>query len=700
MKLLKYAFYAIAGLLTVAVVAGIVFALTFDPNRYKDDIERLVKERTGRTLALRGDLEVAFWPSLGAKVAGVTLSERASEAEFASLDNAHASVALLPLLRGEVIVDGVRVSGLKAQVIRRKDGTYNFSDLVPQAEEGKGKPAAGASKPADAGEAVQFDIAGVEIEGAAVSYRDLASGQELALSEIHLDTGRIAERAEGKLELALQATGRKPDLAASLSVDGRYRYDLAAKALALSEFFLDLKGRYEKDDIEARIDAPRIDIAADRAQGEALTAQFMLKGEQRSAEAVLRLAGIEGSAKALAVPQFTADLALASPDLPQKTLKVPLSGSLRADLEKQTASAEVQGKIDESNIKATLGLASFTPARYRFDVAIDQLNLDRYLPPEKPAAQPKGGDKGGGKGAGPADTKTPVDLSALEGLDASGRVQLGALQARGLKLSEVKAEMRAANGRMEVAPHSARLYEGALAGALTLQAAGNRVTVKEKLSGVSIGPLLRDAADVDRLEGRGDVSLDVAAAGATVEAMKRALNGSARVYLRDGAIKGINIAEVLRKAKSALGASGETQAAAGPEKTDFSELSASFVIRNGVARNDDLDVKAPLFRITGRGEIDVGRSTVDYTTKVAVVASAKGQGGAELSELAGITVPVQLTGPFEDLKYKVDYGAVAADLAKSKAGAKVKERVNERREDIEKQLEERLGDKLKGLLGR
>jgi len=238
-----------------------------------------------------------------------------------------------------------------------------------------------------------------------------------------------------------------------------------------------------------------------------------------------------------------------------------------------------------------------------------------------------------------------------------------------------------------------------LAGAISAQADGNRVTVKEKLTNVSIGPILRDFAQQDRLEGRGNLSLDVAAAGPTVEAIKKALAGSARIDLKDGAIKGINIAQVLRKAKSRLG--GEhSEAASQTEKTDFSEFSASFTIKNGVAHNEDLEVKSPLVRITGRGDIDIGNSRIDYVTKAAVVATTQGQGGADLAELRGLTIPVHLTGPFDNLAYKVNYGAVAADLVKSRAGEKVKEKVKEKVEERREEIKERLGERLKGLIKR
>ena len=723
MKLIRYAIYAVLVLLALAVAGVAIFAMTFDPNRHKGEIERLVQERTGRTLKLSGDLEVAFWPSLGARVNGVTLSERGGEGQFLALDSAHASVAVMPLLAGEVVVDGVSVSGLKAQVVKDKQGRFNFQDLLGEPQ---GKPAA---KPAPekggGGQPVKLDIAGVTIEDSAISYRDLASGQEFALDDLDLSVGRIADRADGKLKLSAQAKGKNPALDARVALASGYRFDLPAQSFALSDLdaevtgaaagltgitlsarggvaadpakseyrindlLIDFRGMQGKDALAAKVSAPSLLVTADTAKGDGVEAQFSLKGPERSAEALLKLAGVQGSAKALTVPQFSADVALSDPALPMKSVKIPVSGSLRADLEKQTAQADIKAKIDESTVQGKLGLAKFTPPAYRFDVNIDRLNVDRYFPPEKGAAAGSGEKKAEKGGGGKAET--PVDLSGLKGLDASGRLQVGALQARGLKLANVKAEMRAANGRVEVAPHSAQLYGGSVEGALSAQAEGNRITVKEKLANVSIGPLLRDFAEVDRLEGTGNLSLDVAAAGGSVEAMKRALGGTAQLALRDGAIKGINIAQVLRKAKASLGR-GEAQAAAETEKTDFSEMTASFRIKGGVARNDDLEVKAPLFRITGAGKIDIGRSNIDYQTKVAVVGTAKGQGGAELAELAGVTVPVHLTGPLDSMKYDVDYGAVAADLAKTRAGDKVKKSIEKRQDKLE--------DRLKGLLNR
>jgi len=178
---------------------------------------------------------------------------------------------------------------------------------------------------------------------------------------------------------------------------------------------------------------------------------------------------------------------------------------------------------------------------------------------------------------------------------------------------------------------------------------------------VAIGALLRDMAQKDVLEGRGDVTADVQGAGPTVAAMKKALSGSARVQMKDGAIKGINLAESARNAKAALGGK---QAKADPtQKTDFSEAGASFAIKNGVAHNDDLKVQSPFVRIGGAGNLDIGNNAIDYLAKATLVATSKGQGGRDVSQVAGVSIPIKLSGALDNPDWHVDYSALLGSAA-------------------------------------
>ena len=109
------------------------------------------------------------------------------------------------------------------------------------------------------------------------------------------------------------------------------------------------------------------------------------------------------------------------------------------------------------------------------------------------------------------------------------------------------------------------------------------------------------------------------------------------------------------------------------------------MIRNGVAHNEDLSGKSPLLRLTGSGDVNIGGNAVDYVAKVSVVGTSTGQGGRELADLRGVTVPVKITGPLDAPRYRADLGATVSEVAKKKA---------------EEKLKEQLQDRLKGLLRR
>jgi AsmA protein len=399
--------------------------------------------------------------------------------------------------------------------------------------------------------------------------------------------------------------------------------------------------------------------------------------------------------------KLAGNINLAGPNLPKGAVAVSLAGNADIDLAKNKAQLNLAAKFDESNIDAKLGLTQFSPPALAFDLDVDRLNLDQYLAP-KNAQQAQNGQQA------QSAPEAPIDLSALNVVNASGTIKIGTLQVSKIKAADIKAHVRLVNGRLELSPHSAKLYQGSMTGTLTADANGNRFALKETLSAVSIGPLLRDLADKDVLEGRGDLALDLGAAGMSTGALKKALNGSARIKLKNGAVKGINLAETLRKAKSALGAKGAAeQSASTQQQTDFSELSASFVIKNGIAHNDDLSLKSPFLRLSGSGDINIGADSIDYLAKAAVVASATGQGGKDLAQLKGLTVPVRLFGPYAALKYRVDFGAMVGEVAKNKAKDAVTKAIGEKlgigvaKPDGQKaDVKDQARKALKGLFGR
>ncbi len=597
MKILKYALLTIAGIVVLLVLAVVIFIATFDPNKYKPELAAVVKDKTGRTLAIEGNIGLTIFPSIGVAVGKTSLSERNSSRIFARLEEARVSLALIPLFSRQVVVDRVRLSGLNADLIKHKDGTTNFDDLMGAPGRGGAARPQSKPKPGPQREAVHLDVAGIDIRSSAVSWRDDSSGGRLKATIAEFSTGRIASGEPGKLSLAAKIEGTQPRIKLAINLSSGYRLDFEKQKFALSG--IDLK------------------------------------------------------------------------------------------LSDESAGANVVGTSLKGGIEIDLA-----PQSIQFDLALDRLNVDQVLGTEKGKA-PAGSKAGAGAPAG--GTEEPIDLSALKGLTLKGSLKIGEFVASNVKLEKLNVGVQAALGRVEVNPLAASLYQGNLAGSASVNANTQRFSLKGQLDGVAIGPLLRDALNNDLLEGRGNLALDVQTGGNTVSAMKKALAGSAELTLRDGALKGINLEETIRKAR-ALARSKPTdehkaeQKAERSERTDLTELRASFLIKNGVAHNDDLSAKSPLLRLAGSGDVDIGAGTIDYLAKVSIVGSSGGQGGKEAGDLRGVTVPVKITGTLDAPRFRADLGAAARDVARERAEEKVKEEKD--------QLRERARDRLKGLFKR
>ncbi len=741
-KALKYVLWAIAGLVLVVVIVVAFVALTFDPEKYKPEIVNLVKEKTGRTLAIDGKIGLTFFPKIGAAVDRLTLSEPNGTKPFARIGEARVAVALIPLFSKKVIVDRVTLADLSVDLVRGKDGRTNFDDLLGAPEEKAAQPTKTPPPGAPASPAM-LDIGGIELRNASVGWRDEQNGTNVRVSKLNLTTGRIASGVPGKLHFAARVDGTQPKLAIDAEVETGYRFDFATQAVALTGLDASVRGDLpgatgleamakgdniaidpkakrvdlaglkltakSKDGLEGRFSVPRLALAPEQAKSEAIDGALKFSAGEQALDAKLALSAVEAKGKQIEFPSLAADVsfkqgklsvqgklatpvsinlaaneaqfakivgdfAVQSPDIPAKTIKVALTGSAGANWEKETARTALVAKVDDSTIQAKASVAGFGAPAINFDVEADRLNVDRYRP-----TQSAGGGKpapGGGGSSGGAGEDAKIDLSALKTLNANGSLRIGALTVNNIKAQNVEVKLRAAGGRVDVDPIAANLYKGSAAGNARIDANSNAFAVKQSLKGVEIGPLLRDAAGKDVLEGRGAVNLDVTTAGPTVTALKRALNGTASLSLRDGALKGVDVAGTLRKAKALLGRqTAVEEQAQGGAKTDFSELSATFVIKNGIAHNDDLQGKSPLLRLSGAGDINIPTDSVDYILKASVVGTSTGQGGKDLSEVHGVTAPVHITGTFDNLKYRVDVGALAADVAKGAIARELERRL-------------------------
>ncbi len=698
----------------------LALALFVDVNRFKPQIESYVRTHYQRTLTIDGDLRLSVFPRIALALPRTTLSARDGDRIAASFGSARVSVALLPLLRGELRADRIRIEALAAAVERRRDGSTSIDDLIGRSTAAPGRPASGP---------LRFHVGRIELVDADLSFSDLATGATVRAHALNLTTGRLAPVGRTPVDLALRLSAVKPafdgrmkaqgiveldlgrgvfrihDLSARLAgdLDGQvFELDAAAGELRFGDGLTGCRvsaGTRLRGELrgEARLAVDTLTATPESAGTDALRLSADLaSGSRRVVADLASPAQVRLDAPALTLRDLKGRVTLEDPAAPARSVQVALSGTVDVDAGKPTATANLQADFDETRLAVRLDVPSFAPLRVAFSAQADRVDVDRYLPP---AAAPRSPDAGG-KGAG-STAPAVVDLGFLRGLNVNGDARIGEFKAFGIRASSVRFAAKAAQGRLEVAPLSAQLYGGNVTAKATAQADGNRIGLDAQLSGVSIRPLLNDAAGIDLLEGRTDVRLALTTAGGSAEAMRRALSGTASLRLVDGALRGIDLAGRLREARALLRAGrSESQPSQAAQKSDFTEIGASFVIRDGVARNDDLVGQSPLLRLGGAGTADIGAGRIDYTLRVTAVATSAGQGGRGLDDLRGVTVPVRLTGPFDAPAWSIDWGEAARQALTSAPGQKLLQQIApdapatvEQRDKLRDQLK----DVLKGL---
>jgi AsmA protein len=259
-----------------------------------------------------------------------------------------------------------------------------------------------------------------------------------------------------------------------------------------------------------------------------------------------------------------------------------------------------------------------------------------------------------------------IDLSALVGPTANGTIKAGRLVARGLVMQNLSAAVKLARGKLDIAPLTATLYNGKLTGNASLDAAhDNALATRFTLDGVAVGPLLADVAKRSPLTGTGSVAANLATRGRNAETMRDNLGGTLQLRLRDGAIKGFDVARALRDLKQVVsggkqGGPSDVPADASRE-TAFSRMDADLALAQGVATIKRLDVVSPVLQVSqgSPAVIDLPKGRVDVVANVKIADSPPAY--ADLRELRGVAVPVHVAGPYDALRYRIDWRAVAGD---------------------------------------
>jgi AsmA protein len=542
-------------------------------------------------------------------------------------------------------------------------------------------PASGASPN------VRLDKIGLQLRGEGFEFEGLDA--RLQADAIRLGNGEAPGLRDGHMDLdglQLQFSGTRLGWRIDAGRLGlaRLHLDVASRTLELETLSLQVKGQQGETTLDARLTWPALRVVGETLQGGPIDGSLVLGGDQRlqlklgsqapsgvferitvpalhvDVDGQLGASTVHGQAEATwvlepkpfaaALDAMSLALRFSDPALPP--MQLVLAGN--ATLSARAGSGQLKGTINDQRVEARVDAALDRPrAFFDVDASFGTLDLNRFASPAR-------------RGSAPAPTAaaTPVNLQALRWADARLRVRATRLLWPPYRIDGLDLQAGIDNGVLDLRRFAGRAWGGRFEAGGSADAGSGRLALRLRADDVDLRALLTDTFGFDGLRGRGRLDADLRSSGATVGAVRAALGGRAAFALRPAAVRGIDLAQTLRGWRTASTKSDSTTVAGDVgRQTDFSQLDAGFEVRSGVARSTDLDGRSDFLRVAGEGSIDLVQGRVDYRLRARVVNTASGRAGPEMVMLNGVTVPVELDGPFGNVQWQVRWPAVTANVA-------------------------------------
>lgn len=616
---------------------------------------------TGRDIAFDTP-RLFFWPNVGVKLKNVTISNPkwAKDKNMLELAEMEVSLALMPLVDKQI---EVKRFTLKAPVIsleKASDGrtSWELSGTAKKVADNQdaGKPTSASSSMKGYG----LKLGEFMLADGKVTYRDGATGKTEVLEDVDMSVNL-------------------PDLNSALDMDGAFKYHgkRINVVVGLEKPMALVDGSSSKGSLDIRAD----DVTA-KISGLIATSGTFLKGD------------IDANISSLSKLVAFVNGNTAPEKLPFEKISFKSAAEVTADKMKLSGASL---SLDDLNAggDVTVNYGAAKPDIYA-RLAIDKIDLDRFMgePATGAAAENK-------KATAQGQTKwdeTPIDFSGLKAVNADLILQTKGFSLKGADVGPSNLVVKLDGGNLSFKSSEASLFDGKFSSDLSVNAATSTPSMAFKfdMTGVQAKPVLTTFADFKKLSGAADANVSVTSSGKSQRAIIEGLNGQGAVVFKDGALEGIDLVNIAKMIQSKL-----TNMNIGEGKTDFVELGGTFTITRGVATNKDLKMRGPLVQASGSGDVDLPAKMVAYRVVPVLTASSA------VDNAGGISVPVDIKGPFNNIKIKPDYAAVIQNALQNPAEIKktlknVEDQLDPMKDNfktLKKDLKKDPAKALQGLLG-
>lgn len=711
----KIVLFSLLGLVALAGAGGALLLLAPPTGIIRDRLAAEVKQRTGRDLAIGGKPSLTFYPALGVKLTDVSLSAPPSMpgAPLLVAESIEVQVALLPLVTREVTIERLVLNrptiDLRVDALGRR--SWDFADAEMLRQAWPPRYAQAARPPTGSPVSKELQDFARNTGDRTARGKQFSGLNDLSLSDVRIIDGtlRYTDIRQGSREelTALHARISLKQLAGPLSVTGSFvksgeRVAVETNVEAFKDMLEErpskvtlkiaarpLSGTYDGTiaaglitalDGRLSLKAPSLDALAQFAGvplggAEALGA-LAVDGQLKVNGPVLALSGANlalGETAATGViaidtngarPQVKANLKFAHLDLNRFSGVEPKLAPMPLKEESTAQPSGSAGRFAPSPGGTGTGgtvpaPTAQMPAAKSIEDLIDQTDRAPPLKPSKSAVpQVRGFAQRDGW------SSEAINLTALRLVDVEGRVDFGSITQGNVKVGQTISALQLKNGFLKLEITEAALYGGKAKGLINLDARQQELALGANISsdGVAAGTLLKDAADIDMVEGRGRLVIAVSARGGSERELIGTLAGKAELQMVNGAIVGWDAAQMLAGLGQGRIPKLDRQTTA---KTPFSELSGTFQIANGVARNQDLKFESPAIRSTGSGVINLVDRNIDMTLRPRQTQAAVGG--------LSFDVPIRIAGPWSQVAVMPELGNAMKSPQAQEAVKKLKE---------------------------
>lgn len=631
----------------ILVIAAVLTPMFIPASKFRQTITEYAQEMIGHNISIGGDIEFKAFPYLGINMQDVTVGkpESAKSPPLAKFKALNVEIATLPLFTGAVVVKSLTLDEPQINLIVFANGKQNWLSSYDKPEEKKSvanNPGPEKAKVSSVDVINNLMLDDVQISHGSITYKDEITKKSWALNDVNV--AFFLDSATSPFEIKGDIKYNESTVKYSGTIETFQTLMLTGQA----KVGLDIRSEYITAKLQGNLNknsySGRTEIATDSL---IKTVEWI---NSKPLEAV-----------------FSSKFPL------RITSKTTCSPDACSFMESSFALDSIEAKGDVK--------VKFTGSVPHIEMQIDSNQIDFNLFKTEPKKQASS-IIGSAYAAEPAGwSSDPIDFSGLRSISMIANINTGGIKMDNVTIGKTVFRSKIQHGRLSLDILDAEFYSGKANIFVNVDASSSVPVIEKRItfSDVQMEPFLRDINAGDRFSGKGNLQLTVVSMGNSEQQIVSNLRGNGNFKCEDGAIKGINIAEMVRNVQSAFKPVDKTS-----QKTDFSEVGGAFTIAKGIVSNNDLIMKAPLFRVKGNGTVDLPQRTINYRLLPELVETIQGQGGKEKQ---GIGVPVLISGSWDNLSYRPDLESTIKDVIKNPEKAKetignIKEQIKQNKEGI------------------